>query len=492
MSLISANKFWNALAAMVVGAAVVIGGPAQRSVVAQERQTAPAQAPAQAQSPTESQRLALHSATYADPSSVPGKTVFSAEDEKFLDDFQRRCIQFFLDEQHPTTGLFPDRARANGGKSNDVASIASVGFGLTSLYIGVERGWVKKEDAYERSLRVLKFLRDKVEHHHGHFYHFMEMGTGKRVWECEVSNVDTAILMAGVLSARQYFPDTELAKVANELYERVEWDWLLKENNCLSHGFKPEEGFLKAEWGGYSEGPTLIVLMGLGSKTHPLPAAAWQAWRRERVYSYDGVTYLACPPLFTHQYPQCWFDLRGLRDDHANYFRNGQLATIAMRTWMKNELSKRYKTYNENIWGLTASDTNEGYTAWGGPPAQGPIDGSVVPAAAAGSLAFEPRICIDALKAMHKQYGERAYVKYGFVDAFNPIDSWYNKDVIGIDVGPSVVMAENARSGFVWKLFMSSPEAQAALKKADFRPIGTAGDEDSPYSSVYQKSAEQK
>ena len=472
-------KILNTLAALVVGAAMMIGAPAQPSAVAQERHSSTA-------AQTEAQRLALHNRTYEDPTSVPGKTVFSAEDEKFLDDLQRRGIQFFMDEQHPQTGLMPDRARAKGGKSNHVASIASVGFGLTSMCIGVERGWVKKDDAYERSMRVLRFLRDKAPQEHGHFYHFLDMETGGRVWDCEVSNIDTAILMAGVLTVRQYFPDTELAKLANELYERVEWTWLLKDNKLLAHGYKPEEGFLKAEWGGYSEGPVLIVLLGLGSKTHPLPSESWRAWRREPVITYQGLTIISCPPLFTHQYPQCWFDLRGTRDDYANYFRNGQLATIAMRQWTIDELSKRYETYGPNVWGLTASDFKDGYTAWGGPPAQGPIDGSVVPAAAAGSLAFEPRLCIDALKTMREKYGDKGYVKYGFVDAFNPTNGWYNADVIGIDVGPSVLMAENARSGFVWKLFMSAPEAQAALKAAGFRPLVSNNEEEnSPVSSVF-------
>jgi hypothetical protein len=184
------------------------------------------------------------------------------------------------------------------------------------------------------------------------------------------------------------------------------------------------------------------------------------------------MTFIQCPPLFTHQFPQCWFDLRGLRDEHADYFRNAQLATLAQRQWTIDELSKRFPTYGPNVWGLTASDYAEGYTAWGGPPAQGPIDGTVVPCAAAGSLAFEPRLCLDALKEMKQRYGEKGYVKYGFVDAFNPATGWYNADVIGIDVGPTVLMAENCRSGFVWKLFMSSPEAQAAIKAAGLRPYG--------------------
>lgn len=413
--------------------------------------------------------LAAASLPYGDPASLPGKGVLTPADEVFLEDLQRRGIQFYIEEADPETGLMPDRSRAIGGASNDVASTASVGFGLTALCIAEKNGWIEKFEAYDRAMRVLRFLRDKAPQERGHFYHFLDMHTGERQWECEVSNVDTALLMWGVLVVRQHFPGTELAKLADELYERVEWTWLLDEKTgLLHHGWKPETGMLQATWGGYSEGPPLILLLGMGSKTHPLPASVWKAWKREPVVTYAGLTFVQCPPLFTHQFPQCWVDLRGMNDGTMDYFRNAQLATIAMRQWTIDELAKRFPTYNKNIWGLTASDYQGGYTAWGGPPQQGDIDGTVVPCAAAGSIGFEPRITVDALKAMREQYGEKGYLKYGFVDAFNPGKNWYNRDVIGIDVGPGVLMAENARTGWVWKTVMSCPEIQTALKAAGF------------------------
>ena len=193
--------------------------------------------------------------------------------------------------------------------------------------------------------------------------------------------------------------------------------------------------------------------------------------------TYAGLTYLQCPPLFTHQYPQVWFDLRRLRDDYADYFRDSQLATLAQRQWCIDELSKSFPTYGPRMWGLTSSDTEHGYDGWGGPPTpdeDSKLDGSVVPAAVAGSLAFEPRLCADTLEHMQQHYGRKAYLKYGFVDAFNPADGWYDADVLGIDIGPSVLMAENCRSGFVWQTFMSAPEAQAAIKAAGFKAIGLA------------------
>jgi hypothetical protein len=440
--------------------------------------------------------LAAKDRVFADRASTPAKTVLTPEDEKFLDDLERRGIQFFIDAQDDVTGLMADRGKANGGAA-DVASIASVGFGLTALCIGDERGWVPHQEAYDRSMKVLRFLRDKAPQEHGHFYHFLNMRTGQRMWNCEVSNIDTALLMAGVLTVRQHFPNTELAKLANELYERVEWTWMLDSSNGLLHtAWKPESGMYDSHWGAYSECPTTICLIAMGSRTHPLPAKCWQAWKREPVITFAGLTYIQCPPLFTHQYPQCWFDLRGLRDDHADYFRNSQLATIAQRQWCMDVLGKEFKSYGPNVWGITASDSPNGYRSWGGPPVDRDtaeeIAGAVVPCAAAGSLAFEPRLCLDALKEMHKRFGEKGYRKYGFVDAFNPSDDWYNDDVIGIDVGPSVLMAENCRTGFVWKTFMSSPEASAALKAAGFRPVGADDTRATMTNSTFKPDAERR
>jgi len=418
-------------------------------------------------------QLAADDDAIENPVSLPGKSSLTARDEKFLDDLESRGIQFFVDEADPATGLMPDRARAAGG-AGEIASVASVGFGLTALCVGDERGWVPHQVAYDHSMKVLRFLRDHGPQNHGYFYHFLDMHTGQRAWNCEVSDIDTALLMAGALTVRQHFPGTELASLANELYERVDWPWLNSPDGTLYMGWRPEKGFERARWHDFNEGP-LIYLLGMGSRTHPLAAKAWRAWDRKPVMTYAGLTYLQCAPLFTHQYPQVWFDLRGKRDNHADYFRDSQLATLAQRQWCMNELSTRFSTYGPNVWGLTASDEKDGYVAWGGPPAQKEIDGSVVPAASAGSLVFEPRLCLDCLETMRSRFGEKAYLKYGFVDAFNPSSDWYDTDVLGIDVGPSVLMAENCRSGFVWHTFMSSPEAQTALKVAGFRSL-TASD----------------
>ncbi|HWP40577.1 MAG TPA: hypothetical protein VNL70_06585, partial [Tepidisphaeraceae bacterium] len=197
--------------------------------------------------------LAAMGRIYEDPSSPPGRNVLTPDDEKFLDDLQRRGIQFFLDEADPVTGLMPDRARATGGRVNDVASIASVGFGLTAICIGVERGWVPRQQGYDRAIRVIRFLRDHAAQQRGHFYHFLDMRSGQRAWNCEVSNIDTALLMAGVLTVRQYFPDTELALLANELYERVDWAWMTNDKGEMHTGWSPERGMFEGTWSGYSE-----------------------------------------------------------------------------------------------------------------------------------------------------------------------------------------------------------------------------------------------
>ena len=430
--------------------------------------------------PLSAVQLAAGDEAIENPASAPAKAVLNPEDEKFLDDLEHRGIQFFIDEADPVTGLVPDRAKASGGAENGIASTASVGFGLTALCIGDERGWISHPDAYNRCLRVISFLRDHGPQEHGYFYHFLDMHTGRRAWNCEVSSIDTALLMAGVLTVRQHFPGIDLATIADDLIQRVDWPWLLNANipgrttpgGILCMGWIPEHGFINADWGQFSEGP-LVYLLAMGSRNHPIPPASWNAWKRQPVSTYAGLTYLQCPPLFTHQYTQCWFDLRGLRDDYADYFRDSQLATLAQRQWCMDELHKQFPSYGPNMWGLTSSDSADGYKAWGGPPLQGEIDGTVVPTAAAGSLAFEPRLCLDALESMKQHYGDKAYLKYGFVDAFNP-SGWYNADVLGIDVGPAVLMAESCRSGFVWKTFMSSPEAQAALTAARFRPVAAS------------------
>jgi len=392
----------------------------------------------------------------------------SAAQQTFLEDLAHRSFRFFWEQANATNGLVADRAPADGQGATEAASIASVGFGLTGICIADSRGWIDSEAARQRVLTTLRYFWNEASHEKGFFFHFLDMRNGKRLWKCELSSIDTALLMAGILTARQHFDDPEIHDLASQLYERVDWCWMLNGGRTMSMGWTPENGFLDARWDGYSE-HMLLYLLGLGSTSHPLPAESWTAWRRTPVGTYAGNTFLQCPPLFTHQYSHAWVDFRDMRDAFADYWLNSRLATRAQRV-MCIQMSDRFPQYGPLVWGLTSSDGPDGYKGWGGPPptVNPPIDGSVVPCAAGGSIAFEPVICSATLMHMQKLYGNKIWQRYGFVDAFNPHTGWVSKHVIGIDTGITLVMSENVRSGMIWETFMKNPEIQTAMYKAGF------------------------
>lgn len=363
-----------------------------------------------------------------------------------------------------------DRALANGNDNNThtMSSIAATGFGLTSLCIGDRRGFGKHSDIIKRVRDTLRFFVHVPVNEHGFFFHFVHMETGQRWEKCEVSSIDTSLLLCGVLTSRQYFEDQEIRDLATKIYDRVDWPWMLNGGSTLSMGWLPESGFLKARWVHYCE-LMMIYLLGIGSPTHPLSADTWKAWARP-VIRYQGIEYISGnDPLFTHQYSQAWFDFRKKRDSYTNYFENSIKATKAHKLFCLS-LHDRFPDYSDNLWGISASDYVNGYTAWGGPPPQGPIDGSIVPCATGGSLSFLFDDCIRVLRNIRGRYAEKGWGKYGFVDAFNPLTGWYDPDVLGIDLGITMLMAENHRTGFVWNTFMKNPEAQSAMQKAGFHP----------------------
>jgi hypothetical protein len=398
-----------------------------------------------------------------------GSGYYTGTDDQLLDDIQRTSFAFFWDEAPAATGQVKDRALANGGDTRTVSSIAATGFGLTALCIADARGYRPPAELKDRALKTLQFIA-KMPHEHGFFYHFIDMNTGARVWNCELSSIDSSLLLAGVLTARQHFNDQQIQDLATTIYERVDWPWMLNGGSTLSMGWKPESGFLDSRWEHYCE-LMMIYLLAYGSPSHPLDPKTWDAWTRP-TYTYDGITYISSgDPLFTHQYSHAWYDFRNKRDAYADYYDNSVKATEAHKRFC---LSMRdtYPTYSEDLWGITASDSQQGYTAWGGPPAVGPIDGSVVPCAAGGSLPFAFNDCMRVMRTVRGPYAGKVWKKYGFVDVFNPIDGWVNPDVIGIDVGITMVMAENARTGFVWDTFMRNAEAQVGMQKAGFKPVG--------------------
>src|ERR1700732_1648997 len=367
------------------------------------------------------------------------ETPFSPEEEQFLDDLERSNFLFFWEQASPQTGLIKDRCNARTTDTGVVASIASTGFGLTAICIAEKRGFIAHQDARLRVIATLVFLWRKLPTHRGFFYHFANINTGERIWDSEVSSVDTAMLLCGILTCRQHFAHPEIHELASEIYNRVDWNWLSEDTPVLPHGWTPENGFLQYRWDDYSE-MMMMYLLGLGSDVHPLPAKAWDSWKRS-TFEYDGIRYIGSfAPLFIHQYSQAWFDFRGKRDRYADYFKNSIIATDVHRRFCL-DLAKQFPDYGDDLWGITASDSVKGYAVWGGPPSTGPIDGTVVPCAAGGSLPFQPEATMRVLRTIKDRYGQKTWSDYGFVDAFNPLTNWYDTDVIGIDTGITMVMA---------------------------------------------------
>ena len=391
-------------------------------------------------------------------------------DDRVLDELERAAFEFFWNESHPATGLVMDKADANGAGSPGIASIAATGFGLTALCIGHERGYRPKTEIERRVAKTLRFLALDAEAQHGFLYHFVDPANGERVRHSEISPIDNAILLCGVLTCREYFQAPQIKHDASDIFNRVDWPWALNGESTFPLDWKPEHGFSRFRWESYCES-MMLYLLAIGSPTYPIPAECWHAVRRPKMV-YGGKQYISSPaPLFVHQFSHAWFDFRDKHDDYANYFENSVVATGAHREFCA-ELGQKFPCFSGDVWGITASDSSAGYVAWGGPPLLGPIDGSLVPAASAGSLPFTYSESIAALKALRSRYGDQIWKKYGFVDAFNPLTGWASKYVLGIDVGISMLMAENARSQFVWNTFMRNEEAATAMQRVGFMPDG--------------------
>jgi len=422
--------------------------------------------------------LALSSRAIEPPLSA--QYSLSAADEIFLEDMARREFQYFWEQADPKTGLVADRARTDNSpldeNHRDVASIAATGFGLTALCIAAERKWIQPDQAKERVRATLRFFAERAEQFHGWFYHWLDAKSGARRWNSEVSSIDTALLLAGVLTARQKFADDkEIVSLATAIYERSDFKWMLNGHpTLLSHGWKPETGFLKSRWDTFSEDPILYML-AIASPTHPISARSWYAFKRQRM-NYEGYSYVTTigVPLFMHQYPHAWIDYRRRREQkgwRTDFFLNSISATRAHRAFCI-KLANEFPGFGPDMWGITASDSLKGYVAWGGPPRDPAIDGTIAPAAAGGSLMFTPDISLQTLRTMKEKFGEKVYGRYGFTDAFNPNNGWIDTDVIGIDVGIMLLSAENLRSGLVWRWFMRNREILKAMDLIGLRLYG--------------------
>ncbi len=397
----------------------------------------------------------------------------SPQDDAFLEDFQRRTFQYFWDHTNANNGLTLDRTRTDGQpkprghNSFNIASSGASGFALTGYCIAADRGWMPRAQVIDRTRKALDFFANRAPHQRGWFYHWMDYETGERRWNSEISSIDSALLLGGVLSVKQCFKeDREIVRLADQIYGRVDFDWMLNGHPfLLSHGWRPENGWIEHRWKDYSE-QTMLYLLAIGSPTSPIPPQSWYALKRDW-REYEGQRYLAAvPPLFIHQFSHAWVDFRGRRETkppYVDYFENSVKATRAQQLFSANVLSKDFPKYSMTMWGLTASDSQRGYIAWGAPPREPAIDGTVVPCAPAGSLMFAPEATLPVLKEIKEKY-DKTWGKYGFADAFNPNNGWVNPDVIGIDLGISLLSAENLRSGKVWYWFMQNDEIRRALK----------------------------
>ncbi len=444
--------------------------------------------------------------------------------QAMLDDVEKRTFDYFIESTNAKNGLTGDHWPQVPG--NDYfASIAAVGFGLTVYGVGVERGWMRREDAVKRTLATLRFFHGAEQSdaadaagYRGFFYHFLDMETGKRFnaasW-VELSSVDTAWLLYGVLFAQSYYDhnskdEKEIRRLADEIFRRVDWKWFSDGNPLVQGGWTPENGFDYNYYRGFSEALGLYVL-ALGSPTYPLGAASWKRFTQpyDKLWGeYQGQTYLAGSPAFWHQFAHTWIDFRGIQDEYMrnkgiDYFTNSQRAAIAQHEYaVHNPL--QWKDYGSTVWGLTASNGPRGDTRPGEPdrykndpkPFYGYTglrgaglspsvdDGTIAPTAAIGSIAFAPELVIPAIADMQQRYGEDLYTKYGFVDAFNPSftftdrplrtgrvvpdKGWFDTLYLGIDQGPILLMIENYRSGFVWKTMRKNPYIREGLKRAGF------------------------
>ncbi|UCD55691.1 MAG: hypothetical protein JSV93_02580 [Candidatus Omnitrophota bacterium] len=380
--------------------------------------------------------------------------------EAFLDKLERDSFLYFVKEVNPENGLIKDSSRPGAP-----ASVAVAGFGLTALCIGESRGWMSEKEAYERILQILKTFKYNVPHNKGFFYHFLDMRTGKRAWNSEISSIDTALFLAGALSAGEYFKGTEVEKIARELYERVEWPWMMNGRKVMCMGWKPETGFLWYYWDSYSEAMILYAL-AIGSPTHPIDKDSWFEWKRtydsykdyDIIYSYFG-------SIFTYQYSHAWIDFRQLYDGgDINYHTNSVNATLANREFCMDNRDN-YETYCENCWGLTACLGPTGYKGYGAKPGAAFNDGTIAPCGMAASIAFADEECIKGLRFLYDNYKSFLYGKYGFKDAFNIDKNWYAEEYLGIDQGATLLMIENYRTGMVWHAFMPIPSIQNWIKK---------------------------
>jgi len=406
------------------------------------------------------------------------------KDAAFLDLVARRSFDYLWWETNPENGLTKDRARSfTSSEEISVASIAAVGFALTGYAIGTEREWVTREQALERVLTTLRtFDEGTVRNVRGFFPHFVDLFTGEDIPGTEVSTIDTALFLAGMITAMEYFDDRRVRERAARIMGRVDWQWARDTHpHFVSHGVDADGRFLSAYWGSFTEG-LLIYLIGIGSPTHPLPGQSWYQLDRD-IDEYRGYRFAiehGFQSMFRFQYPALWFDFRGRVDRTGlDYFENATRAALAMRQYCIDQAKRFPASYGPDRWGLSAADgPGDRYTIYGFPPGdpQAPTDGTIVPYAIAGSMPFLPAHSLRALRKLYDEHHE-AWGKFGFTDSINPTTGFVSRDSIGLDAGTILLGVENERSGFVWEHFMKNRWIQDGLLRIGWRTPSA-----SPYS----------
>lgn len=410
-----------------------------------------------------------------------------ANDDEFLELLQATAFDYFWYEANPANGMIRDRST-----TASPSSIAAVGFGLTGIGIAIDHGWITREQGRTRVLNTLRTAWElpqgtqtaSIIGYKGWLYHFLDMPKALRTWNCELSSIDTALFLAGAVYAREYFDgsdpgETAIRNLVNQFYDRIDWAWMLNGGTTLSMGWNPPSSFISSRWVGYNEGSILYIL-AMGARVNPLPGTAWDSWTAGYKWqTYYGYSYVTFPPLFGHQYSQCWLDLRHVADSYmrgkgSTYFENSRRATLAQREYaIANPL--HYSQYGALYWGFTACDgpSTSGYNSYaarGAPP--GTLDdGTIAPTAPGGSMPFAPEVCLPTLRNFYDKYRAQIWTGYGFRDAFNMRAGWWDPDVLGIDQGPILLMIENHRSRRVWNVLMKAPEIRAGLERAGFKSV---------------------
>lgn len=413
-----------------------------------------------------------------------------------LESLQRLTFDYFLKETNPENGLVPDSTRPGSA-----SSIAATGFALSAYPVGVERGLITREEASKRTLITLRFFWNSphgpepdATGYKGFYYHFLDMKTGRRAFDCELSTIDSTYVIAGALTAAEYFnrdtdDEREIRNLAEALYKRADWNWAQNGADTVTHGWTPESGFIKYRWEGYCEALILYVL-GLASPTYPLPEQSYRAWTSSYEWrTLYGYEFLYAGPLFIHQLSHMWIDFREIRDEYMrhrgiDYFENSRRATYIQQQYAIHN-PKAFRGYGEFIWGLTASDgpgpaveridgkVRRFYDYINRGIPDGPDDGTLAPWAVIASLPFAPEIVLPSIRYFDDTFPEMTS-EYGFKCSFNPTFSgasdkgWISKGYYGLDQGPIVLMIENYRSEFLWRLMRRCPYIETGLRRAGF------------------------